>query len=302
MTPAARIANAPARPLSGRDSSRVCLSECAWPGWFSRIARLSYETRMLPNLRLMLAGAAALFLVMLAALSLAVPAPQGTTPRVVTAAFGPRGALISQDDHPEWRQFLVQAALRRADELEKLKQLPDRAEAAPLRWASLPVEPQDHAPQDAADMLAEVPSATIPVEIGEASSTELPVTQMEEPAPPPAAPRAIDEDNESPSAPAVPEPSAPVAQSAEVRQAVPPPDSTGDDRPALTETEVRLPQARPDTSAKPVKAVAAKPVKRVVKRKLRRVARNATAPAPAAPQTANPFSSLFGQSNPPASQ
>lgn len=271
---------------------------------------------MLPNLRLMLAGAAALFLVTLGALSLLTPrasTPRDAAPRVVAAAFGPRGALISPDDHPEWRQFLVLAALRRASELEKLKQLPDdRTDTPPLRWASLPADAPDHAPQEAAEALSEVPSATIPVDIGEASSTELPVTQIEEPVPPPAAPRAIERSSEPSPASATPEPAPaapapPSSAEADARQAAAQPaepadaDPPGAAAPLLAAAEVPLPQARPDISTGMAKAATAKPVKRAAKRKLRRIARTAAPATAATPQTdapVLPFSTLFGPSNP----
>jgi hypothetical protein len=143
---------------------------------------------MFPNLRLLLAGVSALFLVTLGALSLTFSAPPGAK-RVASATFAPRGVLISRDDHPEWEQFLHQATLRRAGELAKLRDLPDQpdADAVRLRLASLPADPQDHFPQDHlpedAAELTSAPSATIPVGIGAASSAELPV-HHDEPLPP----------------------------------------------------------------------------------------------------------------------
>ena len=64
-----------------------------------------------------------------------------------------RGALMQINEHPEWRQFLLLAATRRADEINRLRELQD----------------------DETVSVNEMTTATIPIEIGERSSTELPV-------------------------------------------------------------------------------------------------------------------------------
>jgi hypothetical protein len=160
---------------------------------------------MFPTLRLILAGVSALFLVTLGALSLTNTSSERIPARAGTAAFAPRGAMISQNDHPEWRQFIVQAALRRADELAKLRELPDQPDvnAVQLRWASLPVDPQDHAPEDAVGAIGEAPPATMPMDIGETSATELPVNQNEETLPPPVKLKDAKDSRQSDATPAV---------------------------------------------------------------------------------------------------
>lgn len=269
------------------DSSGVHLADGARAGCFSPLARLSYELPMFPTLRLLLAGVSALFLVTLGALSLTSTSPPGISARVVTAAFAPRGPLISADDHPEWRPFLVQAAARRADELAKLRDLPERdgASGALLRWVSLPAAPQDHAPAEAVETLNDIPSATLPMEIGEASSTELPVGPAEETPPPPVPLRALQSAID-----ALPEPAAPddAATVGEVTGSI-------EAATAQAARPVMLPRARTGviTTAAP---------KRVQKprRKVRRT-RSAATVTPAQPpaQSASPFGSLFGQDQSP---
>jgi len=104
-----------------------------------------------------------------------------------------RGSLIETAEHPEWKQLLVQAAYRRADELDRLRDLPNdpvimqpapaSAEPAPAaeQVASLPATPADadNESNDVTGSIDDAPGATIPVEIGEASSIELPLREQE---------------------------------------------------------------------------------------------------------------------------
>jgi hypothetical protein len=127
--------------------------------------------------------------------------PPGRTHMQLSAADAPaRGALIRQHEHPEWRQFLLLAAVRRAEELDRLRLLPDAsdwpeipdvaldyvpAEPAPAgpplepKVAGLPVD-DETASEDVTGSTNITPSATMPIDIGEASSSELPVAPVEE--------------------------------------------------------------------------------------------------------------------------
>jgi hypothetical protein len=95
-----------------------------------------------------------------------------------------RGPLIDRAEHPEWKQFLVLAAVRRADELDRLRELPDtRAAKAPAgatgRLATRPAARDDAKPDDLTGSIGEPPGGTIPVDVGETSSTELPIRPPE---------------------------------------------------------------------------------------------------------------------------
>lgn len=211
---------------------------------------------MLPILRIVPVGGVLLaILILLLALT-----PPGAARRALPdVAFEARGPLIDRGEHPEWRQFLIRAALQRADELQRLRDLPDtpvvrapephrapieivipvqppvthteaslpsteevtppkpstqetpqadipaakdsaaaepvfieppasktapaiNAEDAPQVIAALPSDRTDSDPdnEDVTGSINESPGATIPVDIGETSSTELPVALPEE--------------------------------------------------------------------------------------------------------------------------
>lgn len=136
---------------------------------------------MLPILRIITVGGVSLAI---AILVLSLGAPGGSRSSMTAAKFSARGPLQQIDDHPEWRQSLIRAALQRADELNHLRNLPDNPvrEAAPdeTKVAGLPLERSDAEPDDITGTIHEAPSATIPIDIGETSSTELPTIKLED--------------------------------------------------------------------------------------------------------------------------
>ena len=173
---------------------------------------------MLPILRMTPVGGV---LIAIVALVLGFTVPGLSRTRAARVEPPARGALIEQAQHPEWRQFLILAAFQRADELNRLRDLPDNpVRAVPLPTskpatsmpkaplpateilpavmvpppakdtakdtaaapvlAGLPADRQDADPDDATGTISAAPEAAIPVDIGEASSTELPVSKSEE--------------------------------------------------------------------------------------------------------------------------
>lgn len=165
---------------------------------------------MLPFLRILPVGGV---LLAISILLLALIPPSGMHPPSAPRAIAERGPLIDRNDHPEWRQFLIHAALRRAGELERLRELPDtpmrvepmivqpeplvrsdagQTEAPPQpdpqqapQVAGLPIDRIDAEPdpEDITGSIVGAPGATMPIDIGETSSTELPVIPVEERAP-----------------------------------------------------------------------------------------------------------------------
>jgi hypothetical protein len=142
---------------------------------------------MLPILRVIPVGGV---LLAIAILVLALNPPDGSRAHLAPAMAPASGALIARDQHPEWRQFLILAALRRADELKRLLELPDtplrsalpeatKAESAP-EMAAVPKSRSDADPEDTTGSIVQTPDAAIPVDIGETSSTELPGIPQEE--------------------------------------------------------------------------------------------------------------------------
>jgi hypothetical protein len=137
---------------------------------------------MLPILRIIPVGGVFLAIMILV---LALDPPGGLHRALPSGLLPARGALLQADEHPEWRQFLMLAAIRRADALSRLRDLPSapgRTGTAPdlPMVAGLPANRSDTDPDDETGTISEMPSVTIPVEIGETSSTELPVTTLEE--------------------------------------------------------------------------------------------------------------------------
>jgi hypothetical protein len=139
---------------------------------------------MLPILRILPVGGVVLAIFILV---LALGPPDGSRSPLTSTIAPARGALVDRERHPEVRQFLILAALKRADELNRLRDLPDtptRTDDAQdaSKVAGLPGG-RSESESDETGSTGEMPTATIPVEIGEPSSTELPVTSQEDSGP-----------------------------------------------------------------------------------------------------------------------
>ena len=183
---------------------------------------------MLPILRVIPVGGV---LLAIAILILALNPPGDHRARL-NGAFAPMtGALISRELHPEWPQMLWRAALQRADELRRLRELPETPVAsAPLAPAPKAEKPSDVAavpesrtdadPEDVTGTIVQTPAVAMPVDIGETSSTELPVVPHEEKTPVIMTPQRIKPPRESNAAPQTEKP-APVTTTA------PPPAPAG---------------------------------------------------------------------------
>jgi hypothetical protein len=108
---------------------------------------------MLPILRIVPVGGVLLAILILL---LALTPPGGAHPLLSAKVIAARGPLIDRDDHPEWRQFLIHAALRRADELDRLRELPDNP-------VIVPVAPEIETPGEPASSTAAAPAeAAVP--------------------------------------------------------------------------------------------------------------------------------------------
>ena len=146
---------------------------------------------MLPIFRTISVGGVFLAI---AILGLALTPPGVSKMRMAAVDAPASGALLDRNRHPEWRQFIVQAALRRADAISALRDLPDTAVRLPQipdvappyetpvfpnlspgeteRFVGLPAKDRGD-PEDITGTIKPAP-APIPIEIGETSSTELP--------------------------------------------------------------------------------------------------------------------------------
>jgi len=130
---------------------------------------------MLPILRILPVGGVLLAIFILV---LALSPPDGSRAPLNSAIVPARGALLDRDRHPEVRQLLIYSALKRADELNRLRDLPDSpmpANKAPPRIAGLPSDRSESDPDDTGSVKA-TPGVGIPVEKGEPSSAGPPVT------------------------------------------------------------------------------------------------------------------------------
>jgi len=172
------------------------------PNFFLQSPRLSYAQRVLPLFRTTSVGGVLVILALLAGFG--SPRPATSSARLTAPARGP---LINAAEHPEWKQFLIQAAYQRSDEIERLKDLPNTPtivavpiveEAAPppepvavdptpaviqpQQVAALSWAPDDSLPGDPTGSIEETPS-DLPIDIGEASAAELPITIQDLPIP-----------------------------------------------------------------------------------------------------------------------
>ncbi|HET7912229.1 MAG TPA: hypothetical protein VFL49_09360 [Pseudolabrys sp.] len=151
---------------------------------------------MLPILRILPVGGVLLAIFILV---LALSPPDGSRAPLNTTIAPARGALVVREHHPETRQFLIMAALKRADELNRLRDLPDtptKTEPVPTepvaveppatestveepKVAGLPADRTESDPEPEEPTATETPSVSIPVETGEVSAPELPVSPPE---------------------------------------------------------------------------------------------------------------------------
>ena len=90
---------------------------------------------MLPILRILPVGGVILAIVILV---LALSPPDGSRSSLTATIAPARGALVDRNRHPEVRQFLILAALKRASELSRLRDLQD----SPVRSDEPPKQPK----------------------------------------------------------------------------------------------------------------------------------------------------------------
>jgi hypothetical protein len=156
---------------------------------------------MLPFFRTISVGGVFLAITLL---GLALTPPGTAHLRYVAVDAPASGALIDQGTHPEWRQFIMRAALRRAYAINALRDLPDTPEHLPeipnvAPAYTPPVFPETPSggssrvaglsersgggPDEETGSMGGAPAA-IPIDIGESSSAELPAFSADDKPPP----------------------------------------------------------------------------------------------------------------------
>jgi hypothetical protein len=143
--------------------------------------RINYAFAMLPIFRMIPVGG--VFIAMVALVqALTLPGPTRT--RLIRAEAPARGPLIDRQEHPEWRQFLILAAIHRAQEVLALRDLPDTPVVQQSDPAAAPMAAHvaDAAPQTKVASLPGAPGpadASAPVGV-EPSVEELALPKSEQ--------------------------------------------------------------------------------------------------------------------------
>jgi hypothetical protein len=120
--------------------------------------------------------------------ALAFGAPDRLNSQLMPNVSRPRVAMIERAEHPEWRQFFILGATQRANELHRLRELPDtpvRTDTGPAEptIARLPADHSNSGPEDnnnETDLNVQSPTATAPVEIDASLSIQVQVATSEE--------------------------------------------------------------------------------------------------------------------------
>ena len=126
---------------------------------------------MLPILRVLPVGGVLLAILILV---LALTPPDGSRGPLSSPGVPARGVLSDRDRQAETRQFLIHAALKRADQLSRLRDLPDtraHSEEPKPELAGLPAERSDADPEESSS-INDPPANTIPIGV---PSIEVPI-------------------------------------------------------------------------------------------------------------------------------
>jgi len=126
---------------------------------------------MLPILRVLPVGGVLLAILILV---LALTPPDGSRGPLSSPGVPARGVLSDRDRQAETRQFLIHAAVKRADQLSRLRDLPAtraHSEEPKTELAGLPAERSDADPEESSS-INDPPANTIPIGV---PSIEVPI-------------------------------------------------------------------------------------------------------------------------------